>query len=288
MWRQRGYLGGALGRAVTLLICASLSACTSQSDTPASDARGGAGSSPLAQYPGFGHDHEADEVRFRRQELAQQQAIARCIQGAGFQYTPTPSVVGPRAANAREARGAPRPDPNERYAASLSPAQRTRYYLALYGVPDPNDEENLWDPRSPTGGGCWGEATRAIPGVYSARSALVREFLELRSSIPRDPRVAAAEQRWSECMRARGFSYGRPQSIRAQQDSAAVRGALTPELERRHRQAMEVAPECVTVARLDSITAAVRFEKEAEFVATHKDVLDRHLATQQRQNLPPN
>jgi hypothetical protein len=51
----------------------------------------------------------------------------------------------------------------------LAPAERTRYYLALYAVPDPNDEANLWNPRSPTGGGCWGEAIREVPSVYFAQ-----------------------------------------------------------------------------------------------------------------------
>jgi hypothetical protein len=118
---------------------------------------------------------------------------------------------------------------------------------------------------------------RAIPSVFKATSELMAEWFAMQREIARDPRVRAGEERWSVCMRSRGFSYARPESIRAQQDSGAVRGALTPELERRHRQAMEVAPECVTVTRLDSIKAAVRIEKETEFVRAHKEVLDRHL-----------
>jgi hypothetical protein len=224
--------------------------------------------SPLAAYPGFGHDHQADEARYRRQELAMHRYIAQCMQQAGFEYTLVSSAVNAPAP----------PDPNKPYVASLSPERRTRYNLTLYGVPDPNDEENLWDPRSPTGGGCWGEAMRAIPSVFKAHSELMAEWLAMQHTIARDPRVRAGEERWSECMRSRGFSYARPQSIRAQEDSAAVRGALTPELERRHREALKVAPECVKAVRLDSIKAAVRVEKEAEFVRAHKQVLDRHPA----------
>lgn len=182
--------------------------------------------------------------------------------------TPAPSVVNAPA---------PPQGPNERYVASLSPARRTRYNLTLYGVPDPNDEENLWDPGSPTGGGCWGEGLRAIPSVFAAKSELMTPYHAMQRSIARDPRVRAGEQRWSACMHSRGFSYARPQSIPAQQDSAAGRGALTPELEREYREALKVAPECVTAVRLDSIKAAVRVDKEAEFVRAHKPVLDRHL-----------
>jgi hypothetical protein len=168
-------------------------------------------------------------------------------------------------------------DPNARYAASLSPERRTQYNLTLYGVPDPNDEENLWDPTSPTGGGCWGEAIRAIRSVFAAKSELMAQHLAMERAIAQDPRVRAAEQRWSACMRSRGFSYERPQSMPAKQDSAAIRGVFTPKLERDYRRALEASPACVAAVGLDSVKAAVRFEREAEFVRAHKHVLDRHV-----------
>jgi len=231
--------------------------------------------SPLAAYPGFARKRGPDDVRYRRQEIAQHRYVAHCVQQAGFQYTPTPSVVNPPAR--RRTRMSLPQDPNERYAASLSPERRTQYNLTLYGVPDPNDEENLWDPSSPTGGGCWGEAMRAIPSVYAAQSQLMTEYLTMERSIARDPRVEAAERRWSECMRSRGFSYARPQSIPAREDSAAIRGAHTPELERQSRQALDAAPACAAAVGLDSVKAAVRVDKETEFVRAHKQVLDRHV-----------
>jgi hypothetical protein len=224
--------------------------------------------SPLAAYPGFGHDHDGDEARYRRQAIALQRYIAHCMQQAGFQYTPASSVVNAPA---------PRQGPNERYTASLSPERRTRYNLTLYGVPDPNDEGNLWDPRNRTGGGCWGEAMRAIPSVFAAKSELMAQYEAMQRSIAQDPRVRAGEQRWSQCMRSLGFSYATPHSIPARRDSAAVRGVLTPELERQYRQAAEMPPACVMAVGLDIIKAMVRVDKEAEFVRAHKHVLDRHL-----------
>jgi hypothetical protein len=230
--------------------------------------------SPLAAYPGFGHDPVAERAaRDQRQELAMQRYIARCMHKAGFDYIAVASTVN-----------APSPpDPNKPYVASLSPDRLTRYYLTLYGVPDPYDEENLWDPRSDTGGGCWGEAIRAIRSVYAAKSELMTELEAMRRAIAQDPRVRAGEERWSECMRSRGYTYERPQSIPAREDSAAIRGAITPELQRDYREAREAAPACVAVARLDSIKTAVRVEKEAEFVRIHKDVLDRHVERLRRQ-----
>jgi hypothetical protein len=226
--------------------------------------------SPLAAYPGFGRERDPDRARYRRQEIAKERYIAHCMQQAGFQYTPVPSVVNPPAPSPPEG-------PNERYVASLSAERRTRYNLTLYGVPDPNDEENLWDPRSDTGGGCWGEAMRAIRSVYAAKGELMSRFHAMERSIARDARVQATERRWSECMRSRGFSYAAPRGIPAREDSAAARRALTPELERQTRQAQEAAPACAAAVGLDSIKAVVRVEKETEFVRTHKALLDRHV-----------
>jgi hypothetical protein len=224
--------------------------------------------SPLSAYPGFGRERDPDRARYRRQEIAKERYIAHCMQQAGFEYTPAPSVVNAPA---------PPQGPNERYVASLSAERRTSYNLTLYGVPDPNDEGNLWNPSSDTGGGCWGEAMRAIRSVYAAKSELISRLHAMDRSIAQDPRVREAEQRWSACMRSRGFSYATPRGILARQDSAAVRGALTPELERASRQARDAAPACATAAGLDSTKAAVRVEKEAEFVRTHKHLLDRHV-----------
>jgi hypothetical protein len=206
---------------------------------------------------------------------------------AGFQYTPTPSVLNPRAANAKERRAAQQ-DPNLRHAASLAPAERTRYYLALYGVPDPNDEANLWDPRSPTGGGCSGEALREIPSVYFAKSRLNQAHQAMVRSVVQDARVQEAERRWADCMQGRGHPYASPREMYTAGARAGLRGPPPPAERQRHQQARAASRECSASTGLDAVMDTVRVAKEAEFVATHKDVLDRHLANQQRQNLPPN
>ncbi len=246
--------------------------------------------SPLAQYPGFGHDHAADRARYRRQEVAREQAIAQCMQRAGFRYTPAPSEVNRRAANAKEAL-ATRQNPNERYVASLSPEARTRYNLALYGVPDPNDEANLWDPKSPTGGGCWGEVMRDRPSVYAAQNELNEPYLRMLRSVTEDPRLRAAEQRWAECMAARGFTYANPRALESETDRAAVQGPPAgrsmADVQQRNQQARTAARECNAAAGLDSALESVRVEKETEFVNAHRPVLDRHRERQRTQVLPP-
>lgn len=249
--------------------------------------------SPLAEYPGFGHDHQAERARSERQELAREQAIARCMQRAGFEYTPMPSIVVRQGASMeRPSPPSTRPQhPNARYVASLSASARTRYHLTLYGVPDPNDEGNLWDPRSPTGGGCMGEAMREIPSVYAAKSELMEPYRAMVESVGRDVRVRAAEERWAECMRARGYEYASPLALYAEVDRAAVHGPppgrSMAEVQRRNLEARAPARACNASAGLDSTIAAVRVEKETAFVRDHRDVLDRHRERQRRQVLPP-
>jgi hypothetical protein len=247
--------------------------------------------SPLAEYPGFGHDPQADRTRFERQEVAQQQTIARCMQRSGFEYTPMPSVVMSPMSGKRKALSTRPPHPNARYVASLSAAERTRYYRALYGIPDPHDEENLWDPRSSTGGGCWGEAMRSIPSVYAAQSELAEPYRAMVRSVAQDVRVQAAEQRWAECMRARGYQYASPVALYAEVDRAAVRGPppgwSMAEVQQRNQEARAPARECNSSAGLDTTIEAVRVEKETEFVRDHRNVLERHRDRQRRQVLPP-
>ncbi|MDQ3995850.1 MAG: hypothetical protein M3303_02395 [Gemmatimonadota bacterium] len=198
-----------------------------------------------------------------------------------------PSIVNPRIPSPPSTRQ----HPNTRYVASLSHTERTRYNLALYGVPDPNDEGNLWDPRSPTGGGCMGEAMREIPSVYAAKSALMASHRAMVRSVAQDARVQAAEQRWAECMRARGYQYASPRALYGEVDHAAGRGPppgrSMADVQQRNLEARAANPECNSSAGLDSTLNAVRVEKETDFVRDHRNVLDRHRERQRSQVLPP-
>lgn len=114
-------------------------ACLTFSASPARP-QGVQATSPLATYPGFGHNPQADEAQYRREQVSREQLIARCMQAADLRYTPAPDIQKPQRSERGQSRAAAVPvDVNERYARSLSGAERTRYYVALYGVPDPND-----------------------------------------------------------------------------------------------------------------------------------------------------
>lgn len=241
-----------------------------------------AGQSPLAAYPGFGHNAAADEARFEQEERTREQRVAECMRTTGFQYTPAPSVDAASIRSADEARAASE-DPNERRAAALAPEQRRAYWMALYGVPDPYsvDASELHDPASPTGGGCKAEAVRAIPGVYAAAAALTEEYVAMRRAVAEDARVKAAEGRWAECMRGRGHNFDSPSqmhrdlAVAARSDRAQGRAKI--------REIDPVARQCGQSAGLDAAVATVRTEKETAFVAQHRATLDRELARMRRQ-----
>jgi hypothetical protein len=234
--------------------------------------------SPLAVYPGFGHNMQADETRFDRESLAREQLIARCMRQQDLPYTAVPPIRIDEIISPGET---PKPliDPNAEYAESLEPDERQAYYLALYGIPDPNDPraDRLHDPDSPTGGGCSGEAFRTIRGVYAAQSDLNEQYIAMRRSVMQDERVKAAEQRWSACMQDRGYEYASPRDLLAALDQATLQEAIITELTQQHQQAMDVADTCGTEVELEITVAEVRVDKETAFVKVHQDRLTRHL-----------
>ena len=232
--------------------------------------------SPLAAYPGFGHNQAADEARFERESLAREKMTAQCMKQQGFAYTVAPAAHIDTANPQQDVAIAQ--NPNISYAESLSAARRAEYYMALYGVPNPNSPaaDDLYDRNAPGGGGCSGAAFAAIPGVYTAQSELTEQYIELRRSIKQDGRVIAAERNWSACMQSQGFHYGSTQDLLAELDNAVAENRLTPELEQRHAQASDVARSCGAQAGLDNAIAQARIEKETAFVAAHKAKLEGH------------
>jgi hypothetical protein len=131
---------------------------------------------------------------------------------------------------------------------------------------------------------------RAVPSVYAAKSALMEPYRTMLRSVAQDARVRAAEQRWAECMRARGYQYASPRALYGEVDRAAIEGRAgraMAEVQQRNLEARAANPECNSAAGLDRTIDAVRVEKETEFVRDHRDVLDRHRERQRSQVLPP-
>lgn len=258
-----------------------------------SDAQGPMSASPLAAYPGFGHHPQADDALFEREEAARERMIGQCMAAAGFEYRSAPSIDADDYPDLASALAAARTDPNELYVSSLDPAERERYFVALYGVPDPYSESaaNLHDPASTLGGGCTAEAHRAIPGVYAAKNALRDELAILEQTVRTDSRVLAAEQRWSACMAERSHSYATPRDLHAEIDETLAQAEVfarppAPEVAREHGSALADARVCDGQAGLRSAVVTARIEHEAAFVDAHRAVLDAHLKRLESEALP--
>ncbi|MEC4817059.1 MAG: hypothetical protein SAK29_27890 [Scytonema sp. PMC 1069.18] len=232
---------------------------------------------PLAKYPGFGHNLETEEERFNQEAKARELLIARCMQLKNLPYN-TSTVVTENNDEPEQDITTVK-DPNVSYAESLSSQKRREYYLALYGVPDPNasSADELYNPNAPGGSGCQGEAFSAITGVFAASSALKEEYIALQKSILEDSRVQAAEQRWSVCMKKQGYEYESTSDLRAEFDKGEAQSRSIPELRHQHQQATIAGNMCAKEVGLSNIIAQVRSEKEAKFVAENKEFLDQHL-----------
>lgn len=247
-------------------------------------------SSPLARYPGFGHNAEADEARFEEEEAAREGRIARCMEREGFSYWPMTSLALEDFATPREAMAAARTHPNDRYVLLLSEEGRRRYNFALHGVEDPNAEESerLRDQNDPSAPGCVAEAHRRIPGVFAARSALTEEFHAMRQEILADQRVKAAEGLWADCMQKHGYSLSSPRALRQQMDLDLARTAGQAPLKRlgaEHRKALDSSAVCVQKSGLDAVVAATRIDYERAFVRKHRKFLNAFLRTLEQQPL---
>lgn len=234
--------------------------------------------SPLAEFRGFGHDVAADRRAFAADEARRQNMIVNCMREAGFTYRPkTGQIVSGKTYT--EQRATSRPplprDPNSPYIGGFSDEQKRGYILALYGIPDPDDQSNLWDPSSGQGGGCWGQSLRAIPGVYAAQTALGAEYLAMQQSIAADAEVRKEEAEWAACVRQKGFAI----STIAQYHSAMASGGMVRGMERipeaRLNDLRSGGADCLNQTKYSSVVKSVSMKKEAEFVAKHRPTLER-------------
>ncbi|NOK62290.1 MAG: hypothetical protein GFH27_549331n29 [Chloroflexi bacterium AL-W] len=242
--------------------------------------------SPLATYPGFGHDLAADEARFDRESMARELLIEQCMVQKGYAYEVVPPIRASSTVSSEEIVTA-MDDPNVRHAESLSVEQREDYYMTLYGVADPNalGADELYDKDRPGGGGCQGEAFATVPGVYAVRGQLNEAYIELRRTMTEDTRVHAAEEAWSACMADLGYPYNTPRDLLAEMDEATLTGNVTEVFEQQHRQATEDGRACGAKTNLDATIAEVRAELEGTFIEEHQVVLDQHVENLSQQDV---
>lgn len=233
--------------------------------------------SALSAYPGFGHNAASDEARFDREALAREKIVANCMKNKGYSYK---IVTGTKIDNSNPGNGvAILRNQNIAYAESLDPKARAEYYVALYGVTNPNSSNSaeLFDHNAPGGGGCSGIAFATIFGVFHAVSNLNEEFIDLNRSIRQHPRLIAAEHKWSACMAARHYAYSSHEVLFSEMDRIAPAQLQSSEIEQRHKDAVEMASTCDQQSGFDLAFAGARAEQESDFVRRNRALLDQHV-----------
>lgn len=230
----------------------------------------------LAEYPGFGHRSDEDLRAFVADEAKRQQIIFQCMRDAGFEYYPeTAAVVRNNPTPAAAGRKPRQKSRNAVYREGLPADKLKQYNLKLFGVTDPNSMTDLWDPNSPTGGGCSGDALRGVKGVFDASRSLGREYVAMRRSVSRAPKVTAAEANWAKCMAGRGHQFGSVAELR----SAVYNQGEVPDRPKvpvdRLPAANAASEACLAESGYADAERAALTEAESGFVREHKAKLDQ-------------
>ncbi len=190
---------------------------------------------------------EEQQAQWEDEERQRQQIIAECMAEQGFEYIPVDygdsfffggidEGIDPTSREWAETYGfgfttfafedegfeeqaEEWVDPNQDYVDGLSEGARDAYYEALYGTPpeyDPSMTEEEYDqlfeenPELFAPQGCDGEAweaTNSYAQLDDVYFALSDEFDELYERVEADPRIAAFQQEWAECMAGKGHAY---------------------------------------------------------------------------------
>ncbi|WP_326726402.1 hypothetical protein [Streptomyces phaeochromogenes] len=151
-------------------------------------------------------------------------------------------------------------DPNQRYFASLSAADRQRAVAALNG----EQSAARVEVRLPTGAtagryadGCTSQAQERLYGDLTAwfgADMIAGALPTLRQQqVAGDGRFKAAVKKWSACMRDRGLRYADPYQARA-----AFTGSSAPDTAARQRQEIRTAVAEAECARTSGLTATAR------------------------------
>jgi hypothetical protein len=244
-------------------------------------------------------------TRDQREELwdAEQSALAACMKGRGFDYTPVPfddspnieheeSQVQPWDVETAQAKGygiasgfEESRRRNREQDEIMSSSQRPRadslegYTEALVGPDTPTDgltAENGWDSvETPAGAqifwhrdSCYARARRGLfEDDYAALvlgTTLSQLEAEVAAELERDATYHAALERWRVCMNARGYRYERPRAAALTLSDDLHEGRLTIEaLQAAEIQIATADATCYNEARLDELTASARTRAEA-------------------------
>ena len=201
----------------------------------------------LAEFlgiPWLSFNPEDQHTTLTRQQQEVQELAAACMASEGFEYIPVAApesdvfyfnpfdveyarehgfgittIAFGRLTDAQDADDWV--DPNYAIVDAMSESEQAAYREALYGAPrqvgfqtDPDTGETEEVGDLGLGGGCMGQAYEEVYGG-AKMEALFEEF-DLESVYERvetAPRMLAAYDEWSDCMRESGYEYDHPESM---------------------------------------------------------------------------
>lgn len=153
---------------------------------------------PLDSYPGFGRSSSSalrDETIALWEAYQRDVLMKSCMQTAGLQYWPDPAFPTEaaqeiaRGLNVQDIVGSPDPEQlNTNYLNSLPTADQDKYYLTLVGESLASMQAATElvppgaDPDTFATGGCFGQASAAIPGVWTLKRSLESELADIRAN----------------------------------------------------------------------------------------------------------
>ncbi|MCU1406424.1 MAG: hypothetical protein JWQ43_2727 [Glaciihabitans sp.] len=226
----------SLPAALVIAVAVSLAAagCSSSSTPSELDPT----NSPLQKYMAVMYDN-TDQADFDKQAREQEELIAACMSGEGFEYIPVDQNQGtiissddgvdreteewvashgygftqtPEEIEAQNDEATQYDDPNAPYVESLSMGEQTAYYAVLYGEPTPEEDLNEdgsseynWETA-----GCQGSASHEVQGenVYEdpAHKGVLDAMNDLYNTLQSSPEMKKLDADWATCMADAGFS----------------------------------------------------------------------------------
>ena len=234
-----------------------------------------------------------------------QEAIAACMNEAGFEYDPEPftdtSVVTTSDEHTRESVAEtgwgiiptdltpyepepPSSDPNDVYYRSLSASAQAEYDVALHGqVPEGTSAEMTMEDM-----GCWGRANaqqqQTSPWAIDGFESLQAEMQGRWEQILAQPAYAAALERWSACMADAGYpgltvldDAMHLVENRFEEEfpgfSYRLDDPRLPELAAWEREVAVTSFDCEVAAGTTSAVGQACTDWETAFIANHEDEL---------------
>jgi hypothetical protein len=149
------------------------------------------------------------------------QAKFREKYGYGIANQPEPGVFGG---------GRDFVDPNGDYVQKLTEKDRNQYYSDLEGFDVTSQQDQPTGPQTLADRkGCRADGERAAGAQLYDDPKYQKVFQTLGTDYENDPRVGAAEAKWSTCMKDAGFTYSKPDKIYQElQDRMTVLQGGTP------------------------------------------------------------